>query len=152
MKIIDILKGGWLSLSFEIFPPKTESAFDSVKTATEEIARLGLPLCGGACAEDERAVPTFASAAPAIPRCTPRARTERGTLLAFGRVWRPGAIFSPLRCFLTTTCFINFSIAHGRRASRCLLFPASCLLSAPTRRRGPSSCQAPLCPGASAVS
>lgn len=40
MKITDILKNGRLSLSFEVFPPKTESAFDSVKTATEEIARL----------------------------------------------------------------------------------------------------------------
>lgn len=29
-----------LSLSFEVFPPKTNSAFDSVKTATEEIAKL----------------------------------------------------------------------------------------------------------------
>ncbi len=40
MKIIDLLKSGKLSLSFEVFPPKTETAFDSVKTATEEIARL----------------------------------------------------------------------------------------------------------------
>lgn len=29
-----------LSLSFEVFPPKTDTSFDSVKTATEEIARL----------------------------------------------------------------------------------------------------------------
>ncbi len=29
-----------LSLSFEVFPPKTDMAFDSVKTATEEIAKL----------------------------------------------------------------------------------------------------------------
>ncbi len=28
------------TLSFEVFPPKTETSFDSVKTATEEIARL----------------------------------------------------------------------------------------------------------------
>ncbi|MBQ7037523.1 MAG: methylenetetrahydrofolate reductase [Clostridia bacterium] len=40
MKIIDVLKSGKLSLSFEVFPPKTETAFDSVKQATEEIARL----------------------------------------------------------------------------------------------------------------
>ena len=40
MKIIDLLTSGKLSLSFEVFPPKTETAFDSVKTATEEIARL----------------------------------------------------------------------------------------------------------------
>ena len=40
MKIIDILRNGKLSLSFEVFPPKTETAFDSVKAATEEIARL----------------------------------------------------------------------------------------------------------------
>ena len=40
MKIIDILKDDKLSLSFEVFPPKTETAFESVKTATEEIAKL----------------------------------------------------------------------------------------------------------------
>ena len=40
MKLIDILKSKKLSLSFEVFPPKASSSFDSVKTATEEIARL----------------------------------------------------------------------------------------------------------------
>ncbi len=40
MKISELLKNESLSLSFEVFPPKTETAFDSVKTATEEIARL----------------------------------------------------------------------------------------------------------------
>ena len=40
MKITDILNNGKLSLSFEVFPPKTESNFDSVKLATEEIAAL----------------------------------------------------------------------------------------------------------------
>ena len=40
MKIIDLLSRHTLSLSFEVFPPKTETGFDSVKTATEEIARL----------------------------------------------------------------------------------------------------------------
>lgn len=40
MKIIDLLKKETLSLSFEVFPPKTESNFESVKTATEEIAKL----------------------------------------------------------------------------------------------------------------
>ena len=40
MKIIDLLKRQTLSLSFEVFPPKTDTAFESVKTATEEIARL----------------------------------------------------------------------------------------------------------------
>ncbi len=40
MKIRELLKNESLSLSFEVFPPKTETAFDSVKTATEEIARL----------------------------------------------------------------------------------------------------------------
>ncbi len=40
MKIIDLLKSEKLSLSFEVFPPKTESAYDSVRCATEEIARL----------------------------------------------------------------------------------------------------------------
>ena len=40
MKIVDILNSGTLSLSFEVFPPKSETGFDSVKRATEEIARL----------------------------------------------------------------------------------------------------------------
>ncbi len=40
MKIIDILKDAKLSVSFEVFPPKTESNFHSVKIATEEIAKL----------------------------------------------------------------------------------------------------------------
>ena len=40
MKISDLLKKDTLSLSFEVFPPKTETAFESVKTATEEIAKL----------------------------------------------------------------------------------------------------------------
>ena len=40
MKIIDLLKRDTLSLSFEVFPPKTETAFESVKSACEEIARL----------------------------------------------------------------------------------------------------------------
>ena len=40
MKIIDLLHEDTLSLSFEVFPPKTESAYDSVKEATEEIAQL----------------------------------------------------------------------------------------------------------------
>ena len=40
MKITDILKSGKMSLSFEVVPPKTETAFESVKAATEEIAKL----------------------------------------------------------------------------------------------------------------
>ncbi len=38
MKIIDILNRKNMSLSFEVFPPKREDGFDSVKQATEEIA------------------------------------------------------------------------------------------------------------------
>ena len=40
MKITEILKGGKPSLSFEVFPPKTTSAYDSVRAATERIAEL----------------------------------------------------------------------------------------------------------------
>lgn len=40
MKINDLLKDKALSISFEVFPPKTESGYDSVKLATEEIASL----------------------------------------------------------------------------------------------------------------
>lgn len=40
MKIIDILKQDKLSLSFEVFPPKTETVFESVRAATQEITKL----------------------------------------------------------------------------------------------------------------
>ena len=40
MKITEILKSGKLSLSFEVFPPKSDTVFESVKTATEKIASL----------------------------------------------------------------------------------------------------------------
>ena len=40
VKIIDIIKTGKPTLSFEVFPPKTDTSFESVKTATEEIAKL----------------------------------------------------------------------------------------------------------------
>lgn len=40
MKIIDILKNEKLSLSYEVFPPKKESGYESVRVATEEIAAL----------------------------------------------------------------------------------------------------------------
>ena len=43
MKISDLLRKETLSLSFEVFPPKTEAGFDSVKSATEEIAKLKPP-------------------------------------------------------------------------------------------------------------
>jgi len=40
MKIIDLLNQNKPSLSFEVFPPKNETSFESVKSATEEIAKL----------------------------------------------------------------------------------------------------------------
>ena len=40
MKIIDVITGNKPSLSFEVFPPKTDTAFDSVFKATEELAAL----------------------------------------------------------------------------------------------------------------
>ena len=40
MKITDIVSDKKLSLSFEVFPPKTDTSFESVKNATEEIAKL----------------------------------------------------------------------------------------------------------------
>ena len=40
MKLSELFAGDKLSLSFEVFPPKTDMAFDSVKHATEEIAKL----------------------------------------------------------------------------------------------------------------
>ncbi len=40
MKLSDLLARDVMSLSFEVFPPKTDTAFESVKQATEEIAEL----------------------------------------------------------------------------------------------------------------
>ena len=40
MKISEILSSNILHLSFEVFPPKSAPNFESVKTATEEIAKL----------------------------------------------------------------------------------------------------------------
>ena len=40
MKISELLKSNKLSISFEVFPPKSETAFESVQNATEKIARL----------------------------------------------------------------------------------------------------------------
>jgi len=40
MKLSELFADDRLSLSFEVFPPKTDMAFDSVKHATEEIAKL----------------------------------------------------------------------------------------------------------------
>ena len=40
MKITELLKKEGFSISFEVFPPKTDTAFESVKVATEEIAAL----------------------------------------------------------------------------------------------------------------
>ena len=41
MKLTERLGGDRFSLSFEVFPPKNDTAFDSVRLATEEIAKLG---------------------------------------------------------------------------------------------------------------
>lgn len=40
MKITEILKSEKPSLSFEVFPPKTDTAFESVKKAIDEIAEI----------------------------------------------------------------------------------------------------------------
>ena len=40
MKITELLNKDSFSLSFEVFPPKNDTAFESVKHATEEIAKL----------------------------------------------------------------------------------------------------------------
>ncbi len=40
MKITELLAKGKLTMSFEVFPPKTDTAFESVKAATEAIADL----------------------------------------------------------------------------------------------------------------
>ena len=40
MKLIDLLRQEKLSLSFEVFPPKSDTAFESVRSAVEQIAEL----------------------------------------------------------------------------------------------------------------
>lgn len=40
MKLTELLQNDKLSLSFEVFPPKTDTSFESVREATEEIAKL----------------------------------------------------------------------------------------------------------------
>lgn len=40
MKLTEIINTGKLSLSFEVFPPKTDALFDSVESAIKEIAKL----------------------------------------------------------------------------------------------------------------
>ncbi len=40
MKLSELLQKNQYSISFEVFPPKTDSSFESVKHATEEIAKL----------------------------------------------------------------------------------------------------------------
>ena len=40
MKLSKLLESNMLSISFEVFPPKTDTNFESVKQATEEIAKL----------------------------------------------------------------------------------------------------------------
>ncbi len=40
MKLTDLMTKNTPSVSFEVFPPKTESSFESVRHATEEIAKL----------------------------------------------------------------------------------------------------------------
>ncbi len=40
MKITELLKKNTLSISFEVFPPKADTNFESVRTAVEEIAKL----------------------------------------------------------------------------------------------------------------
>lgn len=40
MKVTEIIKSNKLNLSIEVFPPKTNTAFESVKSATEKIASL----------------------------------------------------------------------------------------------------------------
>ena len=40
MKLTEIFKTKKYALSFEVFPPKTDDVYDSVKTSTEEIAKL----------------------------------------------------------------------------------------------------------------
>jgi methylenetetrahydrofolate reductase (NADPH) len=40
MKITELLSKDRFSLSFEVFPPKNDTSFESVKKATEDIAKL----------------------------------------------------------------------------------------------------------------
>ena len=44
MKISEILKAKKCSVSFEVFPPKTDGTFESIKSAIDEIASLAMYL------------------------------------------------------------------------------------------------------------
>ena len=62
MKISTLLQSGKPMLSFEVFPPKTSDTFDSIRSATEEIAALrahgsawGCDLCQLACPVTKKA-------------------------------------------------------------------------------------------------
>ena len=48
MKLLPILKNDALSLSFEVFPPKTDTAFESVKSAVESASPSAELYAGGA--------------------------------------------------------------------------------------------------------
>ena len=41
MKVIDLLKSGRPTLSFEVFPPKTQDKFENVIGAAYQIGHLG---------------------------------------------------------------------------------------------------------------
>lgn len=45
MKIVDLLRTGTPTLSFEVFPPKTDDLYESVLKATREVAALGPDFC-----------------------------------------------------------------------------------------------------------
>ena len=61
MKLSEILSSEIPSLSFEVFPPKTDSSFDSVKTAVEEIAEepIVIPYDNGGVQKGIRQNPYF---------------------------------------------------------------------------------------------
>lgn len=40
MKVNEILSNGKITLSFEVFPPKTDAQFESVRQATIDVAAL----------------------------------------------------------------------------------------------------------------
>ena len=47
MKISDIIKSDKLTLSFEVFPPKTDAAYESVAGAIDKIADLKERIANG---------------------------------------------------------------------------------------------------------
>ena len=86
MKIIDILNQDKVTLSFEVFPPKTSDSYESVAKATQEIAALRPDFmsvtygAGGSTAQYTAEIASGLKEEGVTPPCTPDlCRRDKGT-------------------------------------------------------------------------